>query len=129
VNNTVFIGSGDGNFYALDASTGLAKWTAALGNADINSPSIANGVVYVGELGGHLYGLDLATGAILWSAHTPYNIAGRPTIADGMLYIGSKDNSVYAFALDAGNNAAYNRSRTPPSYASLHPDFRLKPVK
>jgi outer membrane protein assembly factor BamB len=131
VNNTVFIGSDDETLYALNADTGTLRWmSAAGGEFALNSVSIANGIGYVGTLeDGHLRAFDLTNGNILWSAHASSSFDTRPIIADGTLYVGSWDHNIYAYALDAGNNAAYHRSRTPPSYASLHPDFRLKPMK
>jgi outer membrane protein assembly factor BamB len=131
VNNTVFIGSDDETLYALNADTGAVRWmSAAGGEFAINSVSIANGVGYVGTYeDGQLRAFDLTDGTVLWSAHASAQFDTRPTIADGTLYAGSWDHNIYAYALDAGNNAAYRRNRTPPSYASLHPDFRLKPMK
>lgn len=130
VNDTVFIGGNDGNLYALNADDGTLRWESAAGGSfSLNSVSLANGVGYVGTTDGHLRAFDPANGTFLWSAHASGPFDSRPIIADGTVYAGSFDDNVYAYALDAGNNAAYRRSRTPPSYASLHPDFRLKPVK
>lgn len=129
VNNTVFIGSNDGNLYALDAGTGLQKWATPVGVVSVGAVSIANGVGYVGvESGKRVYAFDLDTGHVLWSGATVGNVESRPAVADGKLYISSVDGSLYAYALDGGSNPAYKK-RSPPSYASLHPDRRLKPLK
>jgi outer membrane protein assembly factor BamB len=130
VNNTVFMGSNDGFLYALAADTGAVKWSSSYGFFGISAVSIANGVGYAGVNLGLIRAFDLSDGSILWSAHASQEeIDTRPAIADGTLYLGSFDNNIYAYALDAGNNAAYHRGRTAPSYASLHPDFRLKPAR
>ena len=51
VNNYVFIGSGGGNLYALDATTGQQVWTQSLGAAI--PPSAEYGVVtYTGLAAG-----------------------------------------------------------------------------
>jgi hypothetical protein len=45
---------------------------------------------------------------------------------------GSNGSSKYltAFVLNGGDNAAYKQRRTlPPSFAKLHRDYRLKPVR
>jgi outer membrane protein assembly factor BamB len=55
-------------------------------------------------------------------------VASSPAVSDGVVYVGTGDHTLYSFALDGGNNAVYRRSATPPSYASLHPDYRLKPA-
>jgi hypothetical protein len=50
-------------------------------------------------------------------------------VSDGMIFVGSTDGHLYAFALDAGNAAIYRQKHAAaPSFAGLHPDFRLKPV-
>jgi glucose dehydrogenase len=130
VNNTVFMGSNDGFLYALAADTGALKWSSAYGFFGISAISVANGVGYAGVDGGLIRAFDLSDGSILWSAHaSTQEVDTRPAIADGTLYLGSFDHNIYAYALDAGDNAVYHRGRTPPSYASLHPDLRLAPVK
>jgi outer membrane protein assembly factor BamB len=129
VNGTVFAADG-GSVYALDAATGVEQWSTALGGMQRNALSIANGVGYVAVWGKrNIFALDLDSGARLWSAATASFLANAvPAIADGKVYVGSEDNSLYAFALDGGFNATYNANRLPPPYASLHPDYRLKPL-
>ncbi len=58
-NGVVYIGSGDGKLYALNASTGAVLWSVTpnsgvdtrLFETPLNTPAVANGVVYV-DLGG-----------------------------------------------------------------------------
>ncbi len=69
VNNLVYIGSSDGNLYALNAASGAVVWSYYV--ASPTSPAEANGVVYIGSqdhyygLAG-LYALNAQTGALLW---------------------------------------------------------------
>jgi outer membrane protein assembly factor BamB len=66
VNRVVYVGSGDGNLYALNASTGARLWSFSTGTAPVFSqPAVANGVVYVGSGGGGVYALNASTGAVL----------------------------------------------------------------
>ena len=46
-NGVVYVGSDDGNVYALNAATGAKLWSYATGKLE-SSPAVANGVVYVG---------------------------------------------------------------------------------
>jgi outer membrane protein assembly factor BamB len=145
-NGIVYIASDQ--FYAFDAITGASLWTAparrpeSLRSAapssnrhapfsfNFSSPAVANGVVYFGSVDGSTYAFDAIAGAPLWNAATGAAITASPTVADGMVFVGSDDNNLYAYALDGGNNAIYkNRHTLPPSYASLHPDYRLKPSR
>ena len=125
-NGFVYIGSDDGKLYAFRASNGALQWTATT-NAFVDpSPAVANGVVYAASFDSSLYAYSAVNGVLLWSASE--QIATSPTVANGFVYAGSFDNNLYAYALNAGNNAVYkNRKTQPPSFATLHPDFRLKP--
>src|SRR5208283_256483 len=51
VGDVVYVGSGDGNVYGLDASTGAILWSYATGSSVDSSPAVASGVVYVGTEG------------------------------------------------------------------------------
>ena len=97
------------HFYAFNAATGAARWTAINSSAPVSSsPGIANGIVYVGSGDGNLYAFD-AAGSIdcsgtptfcspLWTASTGGPV-GSPAIANGMVYVGSGDGKLYAFGL------------------------------
>jgi outer membrane protein assembly factor BamB len=95
----------------------------------LSSLSIANGVGYIGDGAGNVFGFDLKTGERLWSAEAQTTFYGTPAVVNGMVYVGSYDGSMYAYALDGGQNPAYNTNRPPPSYALLHPNRQLKPGK
>lgn len=134
-NGIVYITSYDDKLYALRASDGATLWTGTLTGAGYSAPAVANGVVYVGTDGNDVEafsagGCGAATCTPLWTASAGSVIYGSPAISDGMLYFTSYDKNLYAYALNGGNNAAYQwrKNTTPPSYASLHPDMRLKPV-
>ena len=62
-NGVVYVGSSNGDVYALNAGTGAKLWTYATGGSVISSPAVANGMVYVGSYGNNLYALDARTGS------------------------------------------------------------------
>ena len=72
-NGVVYFGSGDGNVYALNASTGALLWMHNTGFQLDSSPVVANGVVFIGGVYSSssteltLYALNASTGALLWS--------------------------------------------------------------
>ena len=110
-----------------------ALWTAALDTADQipTAPAIANGMVYVGSgLNGEFLALDATTGNTLWSGLTDVSFnSSSAAVSNGAIFIGG-DKRLFAFALNGGNNAVYKRKHTPPpSFASLHPNLRLKPAR
>ncbi|MBN1533573.1 MAG: PQQ-like beta-propeller repeat protein, partial [Spirochaetes bacterium] len=75
-NGTVYIGSADHHFYAID-ETGRLKWKYTTGEI-IDSSALLDdrGRVYVGSGDGHVYALDRETGRVLWrfKAHTPQEV-------------------------------------------------------
>jgi len=50
VNGVVYVGSWDGNLYALNAHTGARLWSYDTVYEVWSSPAVANGVVYVGAV-------------------------------------------------------------------------------
>ena len=101
-NGVVYVGSWDGNVYALNASTGATLWSYATGGVVYSSPAVANGVVYVGSGDGNVYALNASTGAKLWSYTTGSYVYSSPAVANGVVYVGSGDGSLYALNASTG---------------------------
>ena len=49
VGGVVFVGSGDGKVYALNASNGAFIWSYITGGSVESSPAVVGGVVFVGS--------------------------------------------------------------------------------
>lgn len=106
----VYFGSGDGNVYAVDATTGLLQWKFATKDVVHTSPAVANGVVYVGSWDSSLYALDAETGQLRWTfeagqdpaIHNQVGFQSSPTVVDGIVYIGCRDAHVYAIDAATG---------------------------
>ena len=109
--DTVYVGSGDGNVYALDAQSGTLRWKFRTGNVVHASPAIANGMVYIGSWDSYFYALDAKTGQERWRFKTgedheianQVGIQSSALIADGTVYFGCRDSNLYA--LDAASGA------------------------
>jgi outer membrane protein assembly factor BamB len=107
VQDTVYIGSGDGNVYALDSATGALRWKFQTGNVVHASPAVANGTLYIGSWDSYFYALDAKSGQERWRFKTgeDHDIANQvgiqssATIVDGIVYFGCRDSNLYA--LDA----------------------------
>ena len=107
--NTVYVGSGDGNIYALDAASGALRWKFRTGNVVHASPAVANGVVYIGSWDSYFYALDAASGQERWRFKTgedheianQVGIQSSALISDGVVYFGCRDSNLYA--LDAAS--------------------------
>ena len=117
----VFIGSDDGNLYALDAQTGSLRWKFASQGIVRSQPAIANGLVYFTSDDGLLYAINMKDGKQAWNANignsldkaTRENLGGAsptdydyvqssPNVAEGIVYAGSRDGNLYALAADTG---------------------------
>lgn len=111
VNGVAYVGSWDGNEYALDAATGAVRWKAFLGvttSTICKSPSTAgvsssaavvNGTVYVGGGDSNWYALDAATGHTLWTVPTGDNSTngGHYNWSSPLIYTDPGDNQQYAY--------------------------------
>jgi eukaryotic-like serine/threonine-protein kinase len=124
---TVYFGSNDHHFYALDAANGALRWQFATHGRITSSPAVVAGRVYFGSYDGNFYALDAGSGALLWQFASlgerrfsarhlhgaepaaevvpdPFDVfLSSPTVADGQVYFGSGDGNVYA--LDAASGA------------------------
>ena len=106
-NGAVYFGSGDGNVYSLDATSGALKWKFKTGDVVHASPAIADGTVFIGSWDSYFYALDAASGREKWKFktgedHEIYNQVGiqsSAAVADGTVYFGCRDSHLYA--LDA----------------------------
>jgi outer membrane protein assembly factor BamB len=109
--DTLYVGSGDGNVYALDAASGALRWKFHTGDVVHASPALANGLVYIGSWDSYFYAIDAKTGNERWRFKTgedhkianQVGIQSSATIANGIVYFGCRDSNLYA--LDAATGA------------------------
>ena len=87
VNGVVYVGSIDGNVYALDATTGAKVWSYKTDGYVQSSPAVVNGVVYVGSYDANVYALNATTGAKVWSYTTGGKVLTSPAVVNGAVYV------------------------------------------
>jgi len=95
---TVFVGSYDGLFRALDPATGKSKWGVLYGDSIDSSPAVTYaGDVYIAEYGGLIHGHRGQSVNEEWTSTPGGFISSSPAIGlDGTIYIGSMNGKVYA---------------------------------
>ena len=106
----VYFGSGDGNVYALDASTGELRWMFATGDVVHASPAFDAGTLYVGSWDSYFYAIDASTGKQKWRfhggedpvAHNQVGFQSSPAVVDGVVYTGCRDSNLYAIDAATG---------------------------
>ena len=103
VNGVVYVSSGSGKAYALQASNGAKLWSYLTHDNLGSAPAVANGVVYLGSTDGNVYALKANTGALLWRYYTSdYGVGCSPTVVNGVVYIGADNDYVYALKATTG---------------------------
>jgi len=120
VDGTAYVGSTDGNLYAIDTDTGALRWKVATRGRIVSSPAVDNGTVYFTSYDGHLYAVASDTGKLRWkfqtqgerrfegthlhgfqpAAETMADVfdvyLSSPTIWHDRIFFGSGDRNVYA---------------------------------
>nr|AGS52431.1 protein kinase [uncultured bacterium contig00100] len=92
IKDTIYFGSEDGNFYALDVESGYMRWVFKSG-AEINSiPSADKEKVYFGSKDGNLYALSLKDGNPAWKYQTFSQINSQvQRYGDHIIFVGDAD--------------------------------------
>jgi outer membrane protein assembly factor BamB len=127
VGGVVYVGSTDGNLYAIDAKSATQKWKFPTKGRIVSSPAVDSGKVYFESYDGKFYAVDAGTGQARWQFQTggERRFAGKhlhgmdpagetmpdpfdsflssATVWNGNVYFGSGDGNVYA--LDANSGA------------------------
>ena len=74
VDDTIYFGSDDGNFYALDVHSGYMRWIFQA-QAPVNSVPFADrDHLYFGSNDGHVYAVGRETGEERWRFPTEYTV-------------------------------------------------------
>jgi len=126
VGGVIYVGSTDGNLYALDSETGTLKWKFNAQSRVPSTPAVAGGTVYFAAYDGNFYGVDAATGKLKWKFKTegerrfaarhlhgvqpiaetvpdPFDpFLSSPVVWNGAVFFGSGDGNVYALDAAAG---------------------------
>lgn len=114
VGNEVFVGSGDGNLYALDARTGGERWRFTASAGVSSSPAVTADAVFFTALDGSIYAVSRRDGRLRWRVGTgplaplPWGYEGTdyyassPVVGGGLAFAGSGDGHVYALDAESG---------------------------
>ena len=111
----VFVGSADGNLYALDRTNGRTVWSFGAGGAVDASPAVTKGLVVAATLAGRIFAVEEGSGRLRRSLSTgpalPPNTspaggwdlwASSPVIVGSTVIIGAPDGGVYSLDLATG---------------------------
>lgn len=109
-NGTAYVGSWDGNMYALRESDGQTVWSFNAGNYTDNrcnpakfgvdsTAALSDGKLYFGAGNAKLYALNAATGNQIWQSQLgnpddAYHIYASPVVFDNKIYVGLASHCV-----------------------------------
>ena len=105
--NTVLIGTSQGDVVALDPETGEQQWSAKVSSEVLSAPQKSDDIVIVRTLDGKIFGLNGDSGRRLWSYEkTVPNLSLRgtstPVINDGVVVSGFDGGSLTALDINSG---------------------------
>ncbi len=92
----IYVGSPDGNLYALDVNSGTIRWSFITQAQVLSSPIMYGGNVIIGSNDNYLYCIDTAAKQPRWMFKTNDRIISSPAAANQVVYIGSYDSHLYA---------------------------------
>jgi outer membrane protein assembly factor BamB len=95
----IYIGSSNGNLYAIDHKTGEEDWHFETGQKIRSTPTVENGNIYFGSWDGNVYNVSLETGKKIWQFDSKGIVQGSPAVGSGKVFVGSRGAKV--LALDA----------------------------
>ena len=96
-NGLVYVGSSNGNLYALDADTLERAWKFSTNGKIWSTPVLVNGTVFVGSFDKNVYAIDATTGEEKWSNPIGGAMMATPVVVGGVVYVVSFDRHIYAF--------------------------------
>ncbi len=105
--NKLFIGSENGDVYALDADDGSIAWQGQVKGEVISAPAIDNGMLVVNSASGILKAFNASDGQEIWQveqdvpALTLRGISA-PVLAGGGAIVGASDGTLTVYILETG---------------------------
>ena len=122
-NGAVYFGSGDGNLYALDASSGELPWKFKTGDVVHASPAFADGVLFFGSWDSYFYAVDAKTGKEKWRFNNELSwVITSPAVAQGKVFFATSDSSLY-HVVEAGTGKPVLRQQGK-AYMFSHPRWQ-----
>lgn len=123
-NNRVYVGSEEGQMYALDAATGELDWQVNVPGEVVSAPAYGEGFLVTHLGNGTVYAMDAETGEQRWTHEEEVptlSLRGTssPAIAAGGVMLGSNSGRAVVLILESGQLAWDERIATPTGSSDL----------
>jgi len=99
---TVYFGSLDSTFYAIDSKSGWPIWRFRMGKGSVSSPCMAENMLFIGSADGYIYAIDSGGAKEIWKYKTEHQVSGSPITYKDSLYCGSADGNLYCLDYRSG---------------------------
>jgi len=99
VNGIAYVGSLDGSLYALDLTSGKAKWTYKSSPIK-GGPSVLGNKVFVGDVDGIFHCVDAATGKKNWTFDAGGEVTSGGNFSGETVIFGAYDEQLHCLSLD-----------------------------
>jgi outer membrane protein assembly factor BamB len=106
-NGTAYVGSMDGNLYALDLANGKAKWTYKAGPIK-GGPSVHGDKVFVGDVDGIFHCINIETGKKNWTFDAGGEVTSAGNFSDNTVIFGAYDEQLHCLSLDGKEQWKFN---------------------
>ena len=97
---SVYLGSLDGTFVALDLNSGKEKWKYQASDEIKSSAAVYKGTIYFGDEKGTLHALNADSGQKKFTFQAEAGISASPTVYQDHIIVGSYDNYLYCLRQD-----------------------------
>ena len=106
--NTIYFGTNNDYFYALDVKTGNSRWVekkkdklflkpVKIGPIALNcKPVVLDDTIYIGSSNGNFYAINRKNGKLNWHFKSRSGIYTSPTITNDLIFFGCDDGYLYA---------------------------------
>jgi outer membrane protein assembly factor BamB len=102
VDNRVYLGDLDGEFYSLDLDTGKELWKNSSESGYVAGAGCHQGKIVVGDYDGLVRCFHSKDGKLEWTYQTDSQIDGGPNFHDGAALVASEDGKLYALEMADG---------------------------
>lgn len=102
VKDRVYIGSTDGNLYAVDFQSGKKLWAFETELGFTASPSVQDGRVFAGDVDGRFFCVRAEDGKELWRFDSDAEIDSSANFHRGRVLFGSQDGMLYCLEAATG---------------------------
>jgi serine/threonine protein kinase len=106
----IYIGSYDGQLYALDESDGSVRWRFKTQKGIVSRPAPFSEMVVFGSEDKSVYAVSRSSGRAIWSFRTDAPVRSSPLVEDKACFVGSDDG--YLYRIDRGRGHVTWRYKT-----------------